>query len=164
MEALSGIHTRTSTKQKRNQASQLLSFLLHNNSAFKAQVLEVLANSDPKHMKSSTQWAKTSTYLSNEWNSSHQTCPIFTKSWFIILKVAISDSDPIAEYHLKIVEKNWAETIIRKNQCDFEVCMNTIFKVIITLTRRSLLPGYKQFTSRIQQSHQLQTTILKFVL
>jgi len=36
--------------------------------------------------------------------------------------------------------------------------------VIIAPTQKSLLPGYKQFTSRIQQSHQLQTTILKFVL
>jgi hypothetical protein len=36
--------------------------------------------------------------------------------------------------------------------------------VIISPTRKSLLPSCKQFTSRIQQSHQLQTTILKFDL
>jgi hypothetical protein len=36
--------------------------------------------------------------------------------------------------------------------------MNTIFKVIIAPTRKSSLQGYNQFTSKIQQSHQLLIT------
>lgn len=42
--------------------------------------------------------------------------------------------------------------------------MNIIFNVIIVSTKKSLLPGYKQFTFKKQQSHQLHRAIMKFFL
>jgi NADPH-dependent 7-cyano-7-deazaguanine reductase QueF len=63
------------------------------------------------------------------------------------------DVKDVMEKVLALLRKIERKTKFRKINATFEAYINTFFKVIIAHTQKSLLSGYKQFTSRLQQSH-----------